>query len=469
MKFDVEHENLIIKPYKTDTSPYVRKQQGRFQRLRQYSGALLMALFFFIPCLTYHGQQAVLFDIAAQQFTVFSITFFPQDLTVLAALFMVGAFALFFITTWLGRIWCGFLCPQTVWMFIYIWLEEKIEGSRNQRIKLDNSPMSFNKLYKKLFKHSAWLIVAFFTAMTFISYFVPVKALYIDLITFKLSGLIAAWVGFFTLCTYGNAGWLREKMCIYMCPYSRFQSAMFDKNTQLIAYDTKRGESRGRRKRKQDHQAMGLGDCVDCNLCVEVCPAGIDIRNGLQYECISCGACVDACDQTMERFNYAKGLISFTSENALVGKVVPLFRPKIIAYALITTVMLTLMAFFIATRPVIEASILRDRTVLYRVNFDGSVENSYQLKLTNKLQSSAQYHLAIKGLPDATLALNQPIIAKAREVVVVPFTITVPEQDNSQTISSVELLIKQIAQLKDVDKNIEGNSITKTTRFYTGK
>lgn len=459
MKFDVQSENLIIKPYKDEKSTYVRQQKGRFQRMRRYLGAILMFVFVLIPWIPYQGRQAVLLDIGAQQFHIFAVTFFPQDLTVLAALFMVGAFALFFITTWLGRIWCGFLCPQTVWMFIYIWVEEKVEGNRNQRIKLDRSPMSWDKLKKKTIKHSAWIFFSFLTAMTFMSYFVPAQTLYLELFTLQWSGLIAFWVVFFTICTYGNAGFLREKMCIYMCPYSRFQSAMFDKNTMLVAYDSERGESRGRRKRSQDPKALSLGDCVDCNLCVEVCPAGIDIRNGLQYECISCAACVDACDQTMERFNYQKGLISFTSENALVGQKAALFRPKIIAYATITTMMIALMAFFIATRVPVEANILRDRTVLYRTNFDGSVENSYQLKLINKQQFSTEYSLQVVGIDNAAIKLAKPIFAKAHEIVVVPFTITVPEESIHGKISNLELIIQ--------DKKQEV-VIHKPTRFYSG-
>ncbi|GHF78362.1 cytochrome c oxidase accessory protein CcoG [Thalassotalea marina] len=459
MKFDVQSENLIIKPYKNEKATYVREQKGRFQRMRRNAGWFLMLLFVLIPWIPYHGRQAVLLDFGAQQFHIFSITFFPQDLTALAALFMVGAFALFFITTWLGRIWCGFLCPQTVWMFMYIWVEEKVEGSRNQRIKLDNSPMSWNKFKKKATKHSIWLFMSLLTSLTFMSYFIPAKSLYVDLFSLEWSSIVTFWVALFAMCTYGNAGFLREKMCIYMCPYSRFQSAMFDKNTMLIAYDADRGESRGRRKRNDDPKALSLGDCVDCNLCVEVCPAGIDIRNGLQYECISCAACVDACDQTMERFNYNKGLISFTSENALAGNKVSVFRPKILAYASITTVMVCLMAFFVATRVPIEANILRDRTVLYRTNFDGSVENSYQLKLTNKQQFADEYTIRVAGMENASLNLTKPIAAGAHEMVVVPFTITVPEEAISKKISELELIIE--------NKNQEV-SVHKPTRFYSG-
>ena len=244
-----------------------------------------------------------------------------------------------------------------------------------------------------------------------------------------------------------------------MCPYSRFQSAMFDKNTQLVAYDATRGESRGRRKRNQDPASLNLGDCVDCNLCVEVCPAGIDIRNGLQYECISCAACIDACDQTMERFNYKKGLISFTSENALEGIKVPKFRAKILAYGAITAIMCILMAFFIVTRSPIEVSILRDRTVLFRENFDGAFENSYQLKLTNKDMQAKDYQVVIKGNDKYDLAIKRPIHVQGHELVVVPFTITVPSEEIQESIMPIELQIQEVGN-PDVKLNT-------STRFYS--
>ncbi|WP_286263258.1 cytochrome c oxidase accessory protein CcoG [Thalassotalea atypica] len=441
MKFDIKEEDLIIKPYKSEDSIYVRQQKGKFQSLRKYTGTLLMIVFVLIPWLTYQGEQAILLNIADQQFRFFSMTFFPQDLTILAALFMVGAFTLFFITTWLGRVWCGFLCPQTVWMFMYVWVEEKIEGTRNQRIKLDQAPLSWHKTQKKLLKHSAWLAISFFTATSFMAYFIPAKELYTGLIEFDWSAIVLSWIAFFTLCTYGNAGWLREKMCIYMCPYSRFQSAMFDKNTLLIAYDTIRGESRGRRKRNEDPKQRALGDCVDCNLCVQVCPAGIDIRNGLQYECISCGACIDACDQTMSQFNYPKGLISFTSENALAGTKVKTLRPKILSYGVITLIMFILMGYFVSSRALVEASILRDRNVLYRANFDGSIENSYQLKLTNKMQTTESFILHIADHEHVKFSIDGAITAQKLEMKIIPFTLTIAPDYITERVSSFELVI----------------------------
>ncbi|MCI2282139.1 cytochrome c oxidase accessory protein CcoG [Colwellia sp. MSW7] len=317
MNFDLQEENLIIKPYKSNESIYVREQKGVYQKIRRLLSWILIFIFISLPFIQYDGQQAILLDIAKQQFRFFSVTFWPQDFILLASIFMVGAFSLFFVTSWLGRVWCGFVCPQTVWTLAYVWVEHRVEGTRNQRVALDKQPMTFNKLQKKGIKHFLWLLMSLISASTFISYFVPVTQLYNNIVQLDCSGTVTFWLCFFTLCTYGNAGWLREKVCTDMCPYARFQAAMFDKSTLLVAYDKSRGEKRSPRKLKDDPKAFGLGDCVDCNLCVEVCPTGIDIRNGLQYECINCALCIDACDETMERFNYSKGLISFTSEQAL--------------------------------------------------------------------------------------------------------------------------------------------------------
>lgn len=424
MKFDIKEEDLIIKPYKTEGPIYVRAQKGYYQRLRRNIGWALMLTFILIPFIQYQGQQAVLLDIAKQQFRIFSVTFFPQDFTVFAWLLMGSAFALFFITSWLGRVWCGYTCPQTVWMMMFIWVEEKIEGTRNQRIKLDKSPLSAAKVYRKTTKHIIWGLLSFVTATTFISYFIPVQQLYSDLFSFQWGSLTTFWVALFAICTYGNAGWLREKMCIYMCPYSRFQSVMFDKDTLLVAYDTQRGESRGRRKRKDDSKNLGLGDCVDCNLCVEVCPAGIDIRNGMQYECINCGACIDACNDTMEKFNYPKNLISYTSEHKLAGKQQDKFRLKLVGYGFFTLAIVAAMIIWLVVRVPIETSVLRDRNALYRVNNVGMIENSYVIKITNKTQHKMDFKITLNGSAAMKLDALAVISIDGGELKQLPVTVT---------------------------------------------
>jgi cytochrome c oxidase accessory protein FixG len=457
MKFDFKTEDLIIKPYKSESPVYVRKQKGRYQRIRQLTGFIFVMLFMLLPWISYQGNQAILLDIGKQQFHIFSQTFFPQDFTILAGLLIVSCYLLFFVTTWLGRIWCGYICPQTVWTFSFIWVEEWLEGSRNQRIRRDKQPRTFDAIARKSAKHFIWGLMALLTATTFMSYFLPTRELYADLITFSWDGLTTFWVLFFAVCTYGNAGWLREKMCIYMCPYSRFQSAMFDKNTLLIAYDKLRGENRGRRKRKDDPKALDLGDCVDCNLCVEVCPVGIDIRNGLQYECINCGACADACDQTMTQFNYPKGLISYTSENALLGKKAKLLRSKIIGYGILSILAMIFMAYTIQVRIPIEFSVLRDRGTLFQVDFHDNVTNSYLLKITNKSQLDRHFNISVLN-SNVSLSADSDILIKAGELASVPVHLTMTPDEVKERVSEVSLQVS-VSDMPDI------NAVTETKFF----
>lgn len=457
MKFDYKAEDLIIKPYKSESPVYVRKQKGRYQKIRKLTGIIFVMIFILLPWINYQGNQAVLLDIGKQQFHIFSQTFFPQDFTLLAGLLIVSCYLLFFVTTWLGRIWCGYVCPQTVWTFSFIWVEELLEGSRNQRIKRDKQPKTLDTVARKSAKHLLWGLMAFLTATTFMSYFLPTRELYLDLIQFNWDSLTTFWVLFFAICTYGNAGWLREKMCIYMCPYSRFQSAMFDKNTLLVAYDKLRGENRGRRKRKQDPKELGLGDCVDCNLCVEVCPVGIDIRNGLQYECINCGACADACDQTMSQFNYAKGLISYTSENALFGKKAKLLRSKIIGYGVLSILAMAFMVYTIQVRVPIEFSVLRDRAALYQLDFEDNVTNSYLLKITNKSQIDRHFNVNVLD-NKVSLSADKDILIKAGEIANVPVHLTMAADDIKGRVSEVSLEVS-------VSDKPEVKAVTETKFF----
>ncbi|WP_019615282.1 cytochrome c oxidase accessory protein CcoG [Psychromonas ossibalaenae] len=404
---------------------YVRAAYGFFQKLRRYTGWGLILLFLALPMIRWNGHQAILLDFGKQQFHIFSMTLFPQDLTLLAWLFIIAAFALFFFTTYLGRIWCGYTCPQTVWTFIFIWFEERFEGSANKRKRLDQMPWDFNKIWRKTAKHTGWLVVSLFTGLAFCSYFVPVEQLYGDFFTLQSSSLIQLSIFIFTISTYANAGWMRSIFCIHMCPYSRFQSAMFDKNTYIVGYDTKRGESRGARRRSADPKELGLGDCVDCDLCVQVCPSGIDIREGLQYECINCGACVDACDQTMDKMGYPRGLIAYTSEQKLEGKETKLLRPKIIGYGLMLGIMVVMFAVNIFNLSSAEMEILRDRTALYRENSEGLIENTYTLKILNKTLNPQTYDLSISGLPDAQLIGPKQIVINSGEILTQPIAVAV--------------------------------------------
>jgi len=446
MKFDIKEEHLIIKPYKSQTSVYVREQKGFYQKIRRYINWLLMFAFIAMPFVQFNDQQAVLLDVVKQEFRIFNLTFWPQDFILLAGILMVAAFALFFITTWLGRVWCGYVCPQTVWTLAYVWVEHRIEGTRNKRMALDKAPWTLSKAYKKTLKHIIWQLMSIFTATTFISYFVPVSELYSTMLTFDWSGAVTFWVVFFALATYGNAGWMREHVCIHLCPYSRFQSAMFDKNTLLVAYDAKRGENRAPRKRKDDPKALGLGDCVDCNLCVDVCPAGIDIRNGIQYECINCGLCIDACDQTMEKFNYPKGLIKYTSEQQLAGKESNRFNLKLVSYAGLTLMFTLLLGIWIDSRIPLEANIIRDRTALYRVNYEGVVENTYTLKILNKTQQPLHFNIKVKNLSDTKINLPKNVRIGAGVMEEIPVTIALDGYELEKKITNFDFIIQAIEQ-----------------------
>ena len=458
MKFDIKKEDMIIKPHKSEGPIYVREQKGFFQKIRRNLGWLLMLIFIAIPWLQYNGQQAVLFDVGSQHFRIFGLTFLPQDFMILAWVFMAGAFALFFVTNWLGRVWCGYVCPQTIWMLMFTWVEHRIEGSRNKRIKLDKGPWDAKKIALKTAKHSAWLAISLFTATSFMAYFVPAQKLYIDMFTLEWSGLISFWVFLFAFCTYGNAGFLREKMCTVACPYSRFQSVMFDKDTLLVTYDAQRGESRGKRKRKQEPKELGLGDCVDCNLCVEVCPAGIDIRNGLQYECINCGLCIDACDDTMDKFGYASGLIKYQSEHEASGNKTDPFRLKLIGYATLTAFIILTMVVWTFNRTPIEASVIRDRNALYRVNYEGLVENPYTLSVINKTQSTMTYTVSLQGLDNARLNAPDVIEIEAGQMLQIPVTVIKDGYDLKFKATPISFTIesKQRADIK----------ITKESYFY---
>ncbi|WP_462164034.1 cytochrome c oxidase accessory protein CcoG [Pseudoalteromonas xiamenensis] len=455
MKFDIKEENLIIKPYKQDSAIYVREQKGKFQKIRRYLSWILMASFILIPWINYNGSQAFLLDVSSQHFRVFGATYLPQDLMILAWVFMASAFGLFFITNWLGRVWCGYVCPQTVWMLLFTWVEHRVEGNRNQRIKLDKSGWDTKKVTKKTIKHTAWLLISFLTATTFMSYFIPVRTLYSELLHFEWSGLVTFWVGLFMFCTYGNAGFLREKMCTVACPYARFQSVMFDKDTKLVTYDVPRGENRGPRKRKADHKAQGLGDCVDCNLCVEVCPAGIDIRNGLQYECINCGLCIDACNDTMDKFGYARDLIAYSSENSALGIKSRSGNLKRIGYASLTVLTLLVMFVWLSLRTPIEVSVIRDRNALYRMDYMGYAENPYTLSIVNKTQQPMSYTVSVRGLEDVEVSAPKQINIDAGAMVLVPVTLKADASFIKSKAHPIEFIVEsqQNAEIQMVKKS----------------
>ena len=382
---------------------YTRKIEGFFQRIRVFTGWPLLVGYFLLPWLSWDGRQAVLFNLPDRKFDILGLTFWPQDFPMLAFLLIIAAYSLFAVTTFAGRIWCGYTCPQTVWTSIFMWLEQRTEGSRNQRIKLDKAPWSLEKFLRKAAKHTSWMYVAYVTGFTFVGYFYPIRELLPDLWTGNLDKWPVLWIIFFTLATYINAGWMREQVCMYMCPYARFQSVMFDHDTLIVSYDPARGEPRGSRKRAADHRELGLGECIDCELCIQVCPTGIDIRDGLQYECIGCALCIDACDSGMDKMDYPRGLIRYTSERELDGGKTHWIRPRIVGYVLVLCVMLGLFSYNMIFRVPLELTAIRDRTQLYVTGAEGTIDNIYTLQLVNMDRAMHEFEISVDGLDGAEI------------------------------------------------------------------
>ncbi|MBU2879263.1 cytochrome c oxidase accessory protein CcoG [Aliiglaciecola lipolytica] len=457
---DITQETPKIPVFKPESKIYIRSIEGKFESIRKSTGLIFLAIFLILPWIRYSGSQAVLLDFTAQRFHLFGLTLWPQDLTILAWIFIISAFALFFITTLRGRVWCGFMCPQTVFTFLFVAIEEFVEGSKNKRIHLDKQSVSTNKVVKKTIKHGLWLFVSLVTAITFVGYFVPIKSLVIDIVTFDLTLWPFIYVLLFTACTYGNAGWMREVMCIHMCPYSRFQSSMFDNNTVTVTYDNQRGDKRGPRSKKltqEQRQKKGLGDCIDCNLCVDVCPTGIDIRNGLQYECIDCGACVDACNNVMTNMGYEKNLISFTSANALQGKKTVKLRPSVVGYLVVLVIMLAALTLDIYTRKPLGVEIIRDRTTLYREATNGNIENVYTLVIMNKSQHRQVVNINVHGLNYAKINGTTNVAIDGAKMIRHPISVEVDQQHLDKTVNPIVISVT----------NQKGELISQDTTFIS--
>ena len=419
---------------------YTRKIEGFFQRVRLFTGWPLLLGYFLLPWINWGERQSVLFDLPARKFHILGLTFWPQDMSLLAWVLIIAAWSLFFVTVWAGRVWCGYTCPQTVWTSIFMWAEQVAEGTRNQRIKLDKSPMSVNKLFRKTLKHSMWMGFAALTGITFIGYFVPIRELLPDLMYLQANIWAVAFTVFFTLATYINAGYMREQVCLYMCPYARFQSVMFDADTLVVSYDKNRGEPRGARKRHED-KPQDKGDCIDCELCVQVCPTGIDIRNGLQYECISCALCIDACNSVMDKMGYDKGLIRYTSENALEGKPAHWLRPRLIGYAVGILVMVIAFGTRIYLRTPLEIDAIRDRNSLYTTTMMGMIENVYTVKIINMDDRPHRFLVRDSGIEGLTINGNDTIEAPAGEIVELPLRLVADPAFLKQTSTEIEFSV----------------------------
>ena len=359
---------------------------------------------------TWNGRQALLFDIAHRTFYIFGLVFWPQDIIYLTVLLVISALSLFLFTAIAGRLWCGYACPQTVYTEIFMWVEKLIEGDRAKRIRLDRGELDLEKFLRKGAKHAVWIAIALWTGFTFVGYFTPIRGLWHEVWGGSTGPWATFWILFYGFATYGNAGWMREQVCKYMCPYARFQSAMFDTDTLIITYDPARGEPRGPRARKLDYKAKGLGDCVDCGICVQVCPTGIDIRNGLQYECIGCAACIDGCNQVMDKMGTPRGLIRYSTEHALQRNLSRaqmfrrVFRPRSLIYLAILAGIVVAAGVSLALRVPLKVDVIRDRAALAREIGDGEIENVYRLQIINTTERPQRYEIGVEGLKDIHIA-----------------------------------------------------------------
>jgi cytochrome c oxidase accessory protein FixG len=363
----------------------------------------------------------VLFDLGARRFYIFNLVLYPQDFIYLTGILVISAFSLFLFTAVAGRLWCGYACPQTVYTEIFLWIEKKFEGDRSARMRRDAGKLTADKFVRKGGKHLAWLAVAFWTGFTFVGYFTPIKQLGGELIALHMSSWEAFWTIFYGFATYGNAGFMREQVCKHMCPYARFQSAMFDRDTLIVTYDQNRGEPRGARSRKADPTQLNLGACIDCTLCVQVCPTGIDIRNGLQYECIGCGACADVCDTVMDKMGYARGLVKYSTQNGIEQNwdtpqiVRHVVRPRVLLYSGILLAIVLSMAISLVLRTPFKVDVVRDRGSLARIVSGGKIENVFRLQIMNATESAQKYRVDVSGLDGVVLASENEFTVDATQ------------------------------------------------------
>ncbi len=439
-----------INLYESEEKVYIRKISGFYQSLRRYAGLPLMLGFLLLPWFTIDSRPAVLFDLPTRQFHILWVTFGPQDGMLLAGLLIISAFALFTVTAFLGRVWCGFTCPQTVWTLMFIWAEHFCEGDRNKRIKLDNSPWTFEKIYRKTGKYFLWFVISFITGLTFVGYFYPIRELISSFFpSYDESGFLVFdsltaifWTLFFTLMTYMNAGFLREQVCKYMCPYARFQSVMYDSDTLAVHYDAARGETRGPRKPTEDYRAEGKGDCIDCSWCVQVCPVDIDIREGLQYECINCGLCVDACNAVMDKMGYERGLIRFTSDDELSHGKTHYLRPRVFAYIAILLILCSVFVYTVANRQPVTLDVSRDRGAqMFRVR-SGQIQNVYTAKIHNMDRQSHQYEITVESDLPFKIVKYRPVLLEKGEIFSVPLRVSIPEEALDVVTKEIIITIK---------------------------
>ncbi len=425
-------DEVMVSLYAAREKIQPRSVSGVFARLRWAMVWITQIVFYGLPWLQWNARQAVLFDLEARRFYIFNLVLYPQDFIYLTGLLVISALSLFLFTAVAGRLWCGFACPQTVYTEIFLWIEKRVEGDRSARLKLDSATLSVGKLGKRTLKHALWLALSLWTGLTFVGYFTPIRELGALSMAAALGPWQVFWIFFYGLATYGNAGFLREQVCKYMCPYARFQSAMFDRDTMIVTYDDQRGEPRGARSKKADPKALGLGSCVDCTLCVQVCPTGIDIRQGLQYECIGCAACIDVCDEVMDKMAYPRGLIRFSTQNGVAKgwdtrqMLRRALRPRVLVYTAILGAITLAVGVSLFLRTPLKVDVIRDRGALARMVEQGRIENVFRLQIMNATESPQRYAISVSGLPGITLDTPAEVEVLSTEVRAVAVRVQIP-------------------------------------------
>jgi cytochrome c oxidase accessory protein FixG len=424
--------------YLAEKKIHPRSVKGWFTSWRWAMVVITQALFYGLPWLDWNARQAVLFDLASRRFYIFGLVLYPQDFIYLTGLLVVSAYSLFLFTAVAGRLWCGFTCPQTVYTEIFLWVERRFEGDRTARLRLDASRWNFDKTWRKGGKQAVWIAIGLWTGFTFVGYFTPIHTLVNEALNLSFGPWEWFWVGFYGFATYGAAGYMREQVCKYMCPYARFQSAMFDRDTMIVSYDDRRGEPRGPRPRSVAHDMLagiGKGECIDCTLCVQVCPTGIDIRHGLQYECIGCGACIDACNGVMDKLSYPRGLIRLVTENGLehrwnsAAMLRRVLRPRVLVYGAVLATIVIGLGTSLAVRRPYRVDVIRDRGAMAREVEGGRVENVYRLQVMNASESVQHFSLRAVDIPGVTIASTSEVDVNPTESLWVPVRVQIsPEQ-----------------------------------------
>lgn len=461
--------STAVPPY-AEIKIYTRATSGRYARLRWLMVWLTQLVFYSMPWLTWNGRQAILVDLDERRFYLFNLVLYPQDFIYLTLLLIISALGLFFVTALAGRVWCGFACPQTVYTKLFMWVEARWEGDRSARMRLDASPWSVEKLARRSGKQLSWGAISLWTGFTFVAYFTPALALANEALQGRWGPWETFWVFFYALAVYGNAGYLREQVCKHMCPYARFQSAMFDQDTLIIGYDSKRGDPRGSRPRAVDAKSLGLGDCIDCTLCVQVCPTGIDIREGLQSNCIGCAACIDACDDVMDKMGSPRGLVKYSTQNGMdkgwtrAQLMERLHRPRVLMYGALLLAVTVWFVVGLGARNPLRVDVIRDRGVMARTVGRGDIENVYRLQIMHALEHAQRYQISVTGYDGLQLSASSraELILDSAAERLVPVAVSLPAEQASRLAGQNLPIQFHVRPVDAVDGRIE---VIESSRF----